>query len=67
MPIYVVEFNDCVRLVIDSRLFRRSHLQEKPTNTGLIISNLLDCEDKIRDSFCKLFSSLSRFLRNLMV
>jgi len=29
MPIYVVEFNDCVRLVIDSRPFRRSHLQEK--------------------------------------
>ena len=46
MPIYVVEFNDCVRLVIDFRLFRRSHLQEKPTNSGFIISNLLDCEDK---------------------
>ena len=35
MPIHVVEFNDCVRLVIDSRLFRRSHLQEKPTNQAV--------------------------------
>ena len=42
MPIYGVEFNDCVKLVIDSRPFRRSHLQEKPTNTGLIISNIFD-------------------------
>jgi hypothetical protein len=66
MPIYRVEFNDCVRLVIDSRPFRHSHLQEKPINTGLIISNLLDCEDKIRDSSGKFFHLLSRFLKNLM-
>src|SRR5665811_727405 len=66
MPIYGVEFNDCVRLVIDSRPFRHSHLQEKPINTGLIISNLLDCEDKIRDSLGKFFHLLSRFLKNLM-
>jgi hypothetical protein len=66
MPIYRVEFNDCVRLVIDSRSFRHSHLQEKPINTGLIISNLLDCEDKIRDSSGKFFHLLSRFLKNLM-
>ena len=66
MLIYVVEFNDCVRLVIDSRPFRHSHLQEKPINTGLIISNLLDCEDKIRDSLGKFFHLLSRFLKNLM-
>jgi hypothetical protein len=46
MPIYGVEFNDCVRLVIDSRPLLCSHLQEKPTNTGFIISNLLDYEDK---------------------
>ena len=66
MPIYRVEFNDCVRLVIDSRPFRHSHLQEKPINAGLIISNLLDCEDKIRDSSGKFFHLLSHFLKNLM-
>ena len=55
MPIYGVEFNDCVRLVIDSRPFRRSHLQEKPINTVPIISNLLDWDDKIRDSSSKFF------------
>jgi hypothetical protein len=66
MPIYGVEFNDCMRLVIDSRPFRHSHLQEKPINTGLIISNLLDWEDKIRDSSGKFFHLLSHFLKNLM-
>jgi hypothetical protein len=34
--------NDFVRLVIDPRPFRRYHLQEKPTKTSLIISNILD-------------------------
>ena len=61
MPIYGVEFNDCEKLVIDSRPFTHSHLQEKPINTGLIISNILDWGDKIRDSYYKFFPSVNYF------
>ena len=40
MLIRGIEFNDCARLVINSRPFRCLTYKKK-TNTGLIISNLL--------------------------
>jgi len=59
--------NDFVRLVIDSRPFRRYHLQEKPTKTSLIISNILDWEAKIWDSPCKFFSPVKSLFKEFDV
>ena len=67
MQIYGVEFNYCVSLFVDFETFRRFHLQEKPTNTCLIISNILDWETEIWDSSCKFFSSVMSLFKEFDV
>ena len=67
MLIYGVEFNYCVSLFVDFETFRRFHLQEKPTNTCLIISNILDWETEIWDSSCKFFSSVMSLFKEFDV
>ena len=46
MPIYVVEFNDCVRLNMISEFSDALTYKKNQQTSGFIISNLLDCEDK---------------------
>ena len=50
MLICGVEFNECARLFIDPRTFRRFNLQEITLDTCLTISNILDWEDEILNS-----------------